>query len=241
MGKEYYVASCVFTSRFPQLSDKIQRYLRERYDMPIVRCCIPKYKLKEYEEKMPEQYRSGWRSLPDCATFGAGDVVYSVCHNCSNIIEETRSGVKTVSLWELILLDDSFVYPDFSNMKVTVQDCWRSKERHSEQLAVRSLLKKMGIDFVELNENMNRTEFCGNSLYKPQPARNPKLAPLHYEVNAQGKFLPHTIEEQEKIMKEYCKQFSTDDVICYCHYCLEGLLMGGVNGKHIAELLFDEK
>lgn len=24
-------------------------------------------------------------------------------------------------------------------------------------------------------------------------------------------------------MKEYCKRYKTDTVICYCHYCLEGL------------------
>lgn len=34
------------------------------------------------------------------------------------------------------------------------------------------------------------------------------------------KFLPHT------------------KVVWYCHYCLEELLLGGANGKYIAELLF---
>lgn len=35
------------------------------------------------------------------------------------------------------------------------------------------------------------------------------------------------------------KMQQTDTVVCYCHYCLEGLIMGGKNGKHMAELLFN--
>ena len=35
--KKYYIASCVFTSKFPALSIRIQNYVRERFDMDIVR------------------------------------------------------------------------------------------------------------------------------------------------------------------------------------------------------------
>ena len=65
---------------------------------------------------------------------------------------------------------------------------------------------------------------------------------LHQNIlnkeGCEGLFTEHTEEEQIHIMQEYCKQYQTDMVVCYCHYCLEGLLAGGVNGKHIAELLF---
>ena len=238
MGREYYIASCVFTSGYPELSRKLQNYIKERYDIPIVRCCVPKYKIKEFTEKMPEDYQSEWASLPDSADFQPGDTVYSVCHNCLNITEETKPGVRAASLWELILEDESFPYPDYRGMKVTVQDCWRSKERLSEQKAVRSLLQKMNISVVELEDNYDRTDFCGNSLYRPQPPRNPLIAPRHYVENAKGKFLPHTPKEQKALMEEYCGRFHTETVVCYCHYCLEGLLLGGMDGRHIAELLF---
>ena len=49
--EKYYIASCVFSSQFPELSYRIQDYVRERFGMQIVRCCIPKYKLKDFEEK----------------------------------------------------------------------------------------------------------------------------------------------------------------------------------------------
>ena len=39
-------------------------------------------------------------------------------------------------------------------------------------------------------------------------------------------------------MVEHCRRYETDTVVCYCHYCLEGLLCGGKDGRHLAELLF---
>lgn len=238
---EYYIASCVFTSKYPQLSQKIQQYIKERYGMPIVRCCTPNYKLVEFTEKMPEDYRQAWSYIPPCADFQPGDTVYSLCHNCSNIIEETHPGVRAVSIWELILKDDRFRFPDLAHIGATVQDCWRAKDRRDEQEAVREIMRKMNIDIVELPDNFEKTDFCGNSLYRPQPSRNPKVAPRHYVENAKGKFLPHTPEEQKAIMEDYCRRFDTQTVVCYCHYCLEGLLLGGVKGVHIAQLLFGDE
>ena len=40
-------------------------------------------------------------------------------------------------------------------------------------------------------------------------------------------------------MKEYCRNYKTDSVVCYCHYCLEGLKTGGVDGMHLAEMIFN--
>ena len=240
MSNSYYISACVFTERYPELSRKIQLYIKNRFDMPVLRCCVPNFKVKDYEDKMPEgDLRKSWSELQHCADFMPGDTVYSLCHNCSNIIEETKPGVNVLSLWELILSDENFAYPDHSDIKAVVQDCWRSKERSGEQDAVRHLLKKMNIDFIEADQNGAETEFCGASLYRAQPERNPKMAPKHYVENAVGKFIPHTIEQQQQIMKQHCANYQRDTVICYCHYCLEGLLMGEVNGIHIASLLFE--
>ena len=166
------------------------------------------------------------------------DEVYSLCHNCNNIIEEMHPGLYVRSLWKLLDSDSEFPFPDYHGLNVTVQDCWRSRDRREEQDAVRSLLKKMNIEYVEAAEHHARTDFCGASLYRPQPPRNPRLAPKHYVDGAVGKFIPHTPEEQIQRMEAYCSHFMTDTVVCYCHYCLEGLRMGKIDGKHIAQLLF---
>ncbi len=236
---KYYIASCVFTAKFPELSFRIQKFVQERYGLTVIRCCVPRYRLKEFTEQMPEGFfREAWSYLPDSADFKPEDEVYSLCHNCNNIIEEMHPGLHVRSLWELLDQDERFPLPDCQGLQATVQDCWRSRDRKEEQDAVRSLLRKMNVDFVEAPENRENTEFCGASLYRPQPVRNPKLAPKHYVTGAEGKFIPHTPEEQEQIMEEYCKGFTTSTVICYCHYCLEGLKLGKVKGIHIAEMLF---
>ena len=50
----YYIASCVFTARFPELSRRIQNIMRERLGLTVVRCCVPSYRIKDFENKMPE-------------------------------------------------------------------------------------------------------------------------------------------------------------------------------------------
>lgn len=82
MSKSYYIASCVFTSKYPNLSKVIQQYILDRYEIQIVRCCVPEYKLQVFTDKMPTDYREKWANIPDCADFQPGDTVYSLCHNC---------------------------------------------------------------------------------------------------------------------------------------------------------------
>ena len=56
-GCKFYVASCVFTEGAPDLSRKVQNYVRKRFNLPIIRCCVDKYKVAEFEQRMPENYR----------------------------------------------------------------------------------------------------------------------------------------------------------------------------------------
>ena len=79
MLKTYYIASCVFTSRFPSLSMRIREYVDERFGCEIIRCCVPKYKIRDFEDKMPEgKFRDLWRQLPDSGQFGSGDEVGTI-------------------------------------------------------------------------------------------------------------------------------------------------------------------
>lgn len=235
----YYIAGCVFTAKYPQLSKKIQEYVASCSDLSIVRCCVPGWKKQIYEEKMPEgELADRWKQLPQSQVFMPEDEIWSLCPNCMNISEEWRKVRKVHSLWELIDQDVHFSFPDYSGLKVTIQDCWRMRDRSATHDAVRSILSKMNIEYIELPMSREKADFCGTSLYRPQVERNPKLAPKHYKDHIDGLFLPHTEKEQMQLMQEYCKTYKTETIVCYCHYCLEGLLAGGVDGKHIAELLF---
>lgn len=81
MMNTYYIASCVFTWHYPELSQMIQKYMAA-HGIQVVRCCVPKYKLPHFTGLMPDSYKEKWQSLPDCADFKPGDTVYSLCHNC---------------------------------------------------------------------------------------------------------------------------------------------------------------
>lgn len=235
--EKFYIASCVFTEEYPELSKKIQNYIAEK-NLPIIRCCVANYKVEEFENRMPENYREDWKKILHYKKFPAGSTMVSLCHNCSAIFEERHPEISRQSLWEFILEDKNFKYPDFHGEKITIQDCWRQKENRAEQNAVRKILKKMNVEIVELEENFERTNFCGYSLYQPQPQRNPKLAPKRFLENAKGLFQEHTQEEKLNLMQDYCKKISTEKVIAYCHYCVRGLRLGGKKSFHLSELLF---
>lgn len=239
MGNTFYISGCVFTAKFPETSRAVQEYVRSRHGIQVVRCCVPNYNVQGFSEQMRAEYRGAWDAIPACADFAPGDTVYSVCHNCSAILEETKPEVNIKSIWELILSDEDFAYPDYHGQTITLQDCWRAKDRAEEQEAVRKLLQKMNFDVRELPENRMNTDFCGISVYRPAPKRNLEMAPHRFVENAAGKFIPHTKEQQISLMQEYCKQFTTEKVVAYCHYCVEGLELGGVDVKHLGSLLFE--
>lgn len=216
---------------------KIQKYIAEK-NLPIIRCCVANYKVEEFENRMPENYREDWKKIPHFEKFPAGSTMISLCHNCATIFEERHAEILRKSLWEFILEDKNFSYPNFHGEKITVQDCWRSKENISEQNAVREIMRRMNIEVVELEKNHEQTDFCGYSLYQPQPPRNAKLAPKRFVENAKGFFQEHTQEEKIQLMKNYCSQIKTEKIFAYCHYCVRGLKLGGAKTFHLAEVLF---
>ena len=240
MSQKFFVAGCVFTEEYPALGKKVRAYVRERFNLPIIRCCVDKYKVAEFENRMPENYRDEWRAIKHFEKFPPGSTLISICHNCSAIYEESRPEIFCESIWELILSDENFSYPNHHGEAITVQDCWRSKENFAEQEAVRELLRRMNFEVVELEENHERTKFCGYSLYQPQPPRNPALAPKRFLHGAQGLFQPHTDEQKLQLMQEHCAKIRTEKVAAYCHYCVRGLKLGGKKTYHLAELLFEE-
>ena len=50
---KYYIASCMFTAKYSELSQRIRDYIATNPDFSMVRCCVSKWKVREYEEKMP--------------------------------------------------------------------------------------------------------------------------------------------------------------------------------------------
>ena len=237
--KHIYIAGCVFARMYPSLNVKVQEYIKKRFGMQIMRCCTEKYKVKEFEEELHEEYRKEWCETPQFIRFNTENIIVSICHNCTAIFQEKYPEIRIKSVWELILEDKNFKYPDYKGESMTLQDCWRTYDNVEEQNAVRELMKRMNINIVELEENCEKTMFCGISVLRPAPRRNLIMAPVRFVQNApKGFFLPHTAQEQADAMKQYAKVYETSKVVTYCHYCDEGLKLTDKISNHLAEMLF---
>lgn len=209
-----YYPSCNFTMASPEVSKKIKELLKERYGMRIEGCCRPGHKTLTNE-----------------------DTAVTVCQSCSAIINENVPQAKEISLFEILDADEDFPWPDLKGEKITLQDCWRARDKREVQDAVRSIMKKMNIEIVELEESYEKSEFCGVFRYNPMKPGNVKIAPKYFVESMEGKLELHTPEEQQKLMDEHCSKYTTDRIVCYCNSCLRGVKQGGANGVHIIELI----
>ncbi len=194
------------------------------------------FRVAEYEAAMPGDMAAEWKALPVSGNFDAPETaICTICHNCANVISDLHRAANNVSIWEMILSDDTFAYPDMDGKEFYLQDCWRSHGNTSEQDAVREILRRMNVTVKELPENRSDTKFCGRSYYKLKRIRKERQAPAGVDVRA-----CQTEEEQTELMRGYVRDAFSGKipVITYCHYCNEGLNLGGGKSYHLAELLF---
>lgn len=191
-----YYPSCNFTTNSPQAAKKIKDFLKE--NMKIAKCC--KIDQREFSEE---------------------DIGIYVCQACRSQIENQ---VKTMSLWQYFDQLDDFIFPNYHGQKMYLQDCWRDRNHIEIHKAVRSLLKKMNIEVIEIEANKENAIFCGTLHFENKELEDDHLS--HYSK-----------ELQEKYMKDYVQQFHGMQVICTCNRCLKGILMGKGKGVHLLELL----
>ena len=210
----YFFPSCKATAQFKEASKAARAYVKEHFGIAPIGCCRPNHK-----KLSPE------------------DTALVVCNNCAAIIEEnTEASIQF--LWDIIDQDEAFPFPDYRGEKMTLQDCWISFEKRYLQETVRSLLRKMNIGIVELEENFESTKFCGVNLLAPCTESNAKLAHKRYVEQFPHMFTPMEPEEQVKHFRKHCEQIETEKVVCYCKFCTDGINMGGKKGIHLLELLF---
>lgn len=153
-----------------------------------------------------------------------------VCQACRETLEKQNKG--TVSFWTVIAEDESFAYPDYSGLTVTIQDCWRDRNYPEIHKAVRILLQKMNINIVEMENCKENADFCGRlycetTLYKEETEQFP--AGTH--PGKMGK------ELFAKLMEEQCTKYPEELVLCYCNSCYRGIALGGGKPVHLAQLL----
>ena len=216
--KYVYFPSCNFTKALPEVSERIKAFLSTR-GVEVTGCC-----------------RLNHAALtPDC-------VALTICQTCRIIIEENCPGVRVMSVFEYLDGLDDFPFPDYGGEAITVQDCYRAREHAGEKAAVRSLLKKMNFQVVELPGRDEEVNFDGAWMFRPVMEFNRKLAPKTFG-RIEKDLNPQPPEWIDRYLRDYCARFKTNRVACYCNSCLGGLNQGLPEGKeavHLARLLFPE-
>ena len=202
-----YFPSCNFTKSSNKTSKKIRDYFKER--MLVEGCCL--YNSKEYHNE---------------------DIGYVMCQACRETLEDK---ITVQSIYEYIDQDDSFVYPNYYQQKMYFVDCFRDCNHDEIHQATRNLLKKMNIDIIEIEDNKEKSRYCGTLHYETQDLY--LLEQLKQYPHTKISKLPEDL--QILLMKDFVKRFDQDyPIIVDCNRCKKGIIMGGGNVIHLAELLF---
>lgn len=210
----YYLPSCKFKAAHKETSEKIQAYLRNKEDLVICGCCRVSQKL-----------------------FKDGDRVLTNCTSCAIITDEASPQAQEISLYEYLLEDEDFVWPDYHGEEITVQDCYRSRHKPQMQKAIRECLRRMNMVPVEIEENYEKTMFDGTYKYAAISSSNLSLAPKYFSKMEEEYISILPEEEVKKEMEKWVSQYTTPRVTVYCNSCLKGVLLGGADGIHILDLI----
>jgi len=186
---EMFFPSCKAKASYKGASTKLQEYVKEKIQIDPIGCC------RVNHQKLTKD-----------------DTAIVVCNNCAAIMEESSHAGNIEFIWGIIDRDKDFDFPDYHGEKMTIQDCWIAVEKRDLQETIRSLLRKMNITIVELDENYEKTRFCGVNLLTPCTESNAKLAHKRYVEEGSHMFIPMSKEEQLTHFKEHCKQITTDEV-----------------------------
>ncbi len=204
-----YYPSCNFTAASPEAAKRIRTYLAQK--MPVADCC-----------RVDKKYD--------------GEKAIYFCQACRETLEaraeEKGESFGGENLFVYLDRDKEYVWPDYSGLRVNVQDCWRDRNHPEIFDAVRRVLVKMKIEVTELSENRERSVFCGNLHFEPSNLENIRLMD-NYPATPIYKMPP---EVEKALMREQVEKYTEALTVAYCNRCLKGIRTGGGNGVHLLEL-----
>jgi Fe-S oxidoreductase len=216
MAKIFF-PSCQTKMAYPGASEKLHEYLITNYGIEITGCCR-----NDHRKLSPE------------------DTAIVICNTCFSVLERISNAGEIISIWEIIDSDFKFFFPNYNGEKITVQDCMRATNRNKVHNAVRSLLKKMNMEPIELNENRDKSRFCGMPTFMPRPVQNTEFEQKRYGTASVERFKEYPEEDRINFIKEHTKQFTTDRAVSYCISCDAGIKMGGKKSASLINLIFNE-
>lgn len=164
-------------------------------------------------------------------------MIVNNCTLCNIILNEKYQETECLSLYEYVLKDEHFPWVNHHGEKMTVQDCFRTRDNLSLQKAIRACLEKMNYTIVEMEQNYEKTEYCGVWLHNLPSQECMSLAPKTMNDIVENHVHLLSPDEQINKMKHWVSQYTTHQVLIYCNGCEKGIKLGGGNPVHIIELL----
>ena len=143
--------------------------------------------------------------------------IVNICAGCDKRFGSLYTGVRTISLWEVLDQMNHFPYPDYQGQRMTIHDPCPVRERPAVHGAIRSLLEKMNIKIVEAAENRQNALCCGDNFYPDLP-----LEQVHAQMKARAEAMP------------------CEEVVVYCVSCIKSMHIGGKTPRYIVDLLLGE-
>lgn len=210
-----YYPSCNFQKLFPETARRIRAYLETQHDVTVAGCC-------HATSDVPR----------------ADDVIVTVCMSCMRVLDELRSDVHAISLFELLLTRSDFPWPDLRGQVFTLQDCFRARGKHGLQAAVRECLIRTGATVIEMPMNRDEETYDGAFLLHAPYPRNVAEAPRYFGEYLPGHVTPLPENQWPDFLTAHAKKYGTKRVVCYCNTCVTGARQGGAEALHLAELLF---
>ena len=162
-----------------------------------------------------EQLLTCCRHTPPLAP---GTRVINVCPGCDRRYREDYDRPSTISLWELLLETDGFVFPDYGGQAMTIIDACPTRDQDRIHDAVRGLAAKMNIRIVEPARTRRQSTCCGDVLFGHAPA-----AEVVQQMQAKAAEMP------------------LDDIVVYCVSCAKAMFVGGRRPRYLVDLLFGEE
>ena len=195
MTKTYFNPGCALSIYKPKMENKILKFLNEYYgEVALHKICCRHDPLLE-----------------------ANSLIINVCAGCDRRFRSLYDGISTISIWEVIDGLETYQYPDYKGMKVSVHDACPVRGKPQIHLAVRNLLGKMNIEVVESKFSGTNSICCGDDFYSKLP-----IILIHQK------------------MKERADSMPCNEVCVYCVSCIKSMYIGGKTPRHLMDLLMSE-
>ena len=200
---DIYYPSCNFRTIDSEADDRLRAYALSR-GMQVGRCC-------RTDDHMESEH------------------AFFVCQSCRDQLGSY--GKNTESLWIYMAEDEALQLPDYTGLKVNLQDCYRDRGQEEVHEAVRLLLRRMNIEVTEIAKNRNEADFCGR-LYCETERYRTEIAQF-----PEGMHPGHMGDLYPLLMQEHAECYNEEYVVCACNSCFRGIALGGSHPIHLAQLV----